>query len=143
MSTKVGRLLVPTDGDVDGAEGFYGTPPLTRIRDYSRDGVLRSLEDSLRRLGLDRVDIALIHNPDDYLSQAADDAYPALAELRSQGVVTAIGAGMNSAAPLTWLVERCWPAPAGWARLAPGTASRWPRRRCASPCATRRSRPPW
>jgi D-threo-aldose 1-dehydrogenase len=107
VSTKVGRLLVPAAGDTEGEEGFHGTPPLTRIRDYSRDGVLRSLEESLRRLGLDRVDIALIHDPDDVLRQAADGAYPALAELRSQGIVTAIGAGMNSAAALTWLVERC------------------------------------
>jgi len=107
VSTKVGRLLVPAVGNADGAEGFYGTPPLTRIRDYSRDGVLRSLEESLRRLGLDRVDIALIHDPDDVLDQAADSAYPALAELRAQGTIRAIGAGMNAAAPLTWLVERC------------------------------------
>jgi D-threo-aldose 1-dehydrogenase len=106
VSTKVGRLLVPATGSVDGADGFYGTPPLTRVRDYSRDGVLRSLEDSLRRLRLDRVDIALIHDPDDHLSQALDEAYPALADLRAQGVVAAIGAGMNSAAPLAWLIER-------------------------------------
>jgi D-threo-aldose 1-dehydrogenase len=107
VSTKVGRLLVPARGDVDGAEGFYGTPPLTRVRDYSRDGVRRSLDDSLVRLGLDRVDIALIHDPDDFMGPAVDQAYPALAELRSQGVVTAVGAGMNSAAALAWLVERC------------------------------------
>jgi aryl-alcohol dehydrogenase-like predicted oxidoreductase len=107
VSTKVGRLLVPAVGDTEGAEGFYGTPPLTRIRDYSRDGVLRSLEESLRRLGLDRVDIALIHDPDDFMIATLDEAYPALAELRAQGVVTAIGAGMNSAAKLTWLAERC------------------------------------
>jgi aryl-alcohol dehydrogenase-like predicted oxidoreductase len=107
VCTKVGRRLVPAAGDVEGAEGFYGTPPLTRVRDYSRDGVLRSLEESLRRLGLDRVDIALIHDPDDFLTQAADGAYPALADLRAQGTVRAIGAGMNSAAALTWLVERC------------------------------------
>ncbi len=107
VSTKVGRLLVPATGPVDGAEEFYGTTPLTRVLDYSRDGVLRSLEDSLRRLRLDRVDIALIHDPDDFMGVALDDAYPALADLRSQGVVGAIGAGMNSAAPLTWLVERC------------------------------------
>jgi aryl-alcohol dehydrogenase-like predicted oxidoreductase len=107
VSTKVGRLLVPATGPVDGTEKFYGTPPLTRVRDYSRDGVHRSLEHSLRRLRLDRVDIALIHDPDDFMSAAVDDAYPALADLRSQGVVGAIGAGMNSAAPLTWLVERC------------------------------------
>jgi D-threo-aldose 1-dehydrogenase len=110
VCTKVGRRLVPADRDVpgvEGAEGFYGTPPLTRIRDYSRDGVRRSLEESLGRLGLDRVDIALIHDPDDFMGQAADEAYPALADLRAQGVVGAIGAGMNPAAPLAWLVERC------------------------------------
>jgi D-threo-aldose 1-dehydrogenase len=107
VSTKVGRLLVPAAGDTEGAEGFYGTSPLTRIRDYSRDGVLRSLEESLRRLGLDRVDIALIHDPDDFMIATLDEAYPALAELRAQGVVTVIGAGMNSAAKLTWLAERC------------------------------------
>jgi Aldo/keto reductase family len=88
-------------------EDFYGTPPLTRVRDYSRDGVRRSLEESLGRLGLDRVDIALIHDPDDFMGQAADETYPALAELRAQGVVRAIGAGMNAAAPLAWLIERC------------------------------------
>ena len=107
VCTKVGRLLVPADEDVEGAEGFYGTPPLTRVRDYSRDGVLRSLEESLRRLGLDRVDIALIHDPDDFMGPALEEAYPALADLRAQGVVRAIGAGMNSAAKLAWLVERC------------------------------------
>jgi D-threo-aldose 1-dehydrogenase len=107
VSTKVGRLLVPATGSVDGAEEFYGTPALSRVRDYSRAGVLASLEGSLRRLRLDRVDIALIHDPDDFMSAARDDAYPALADLRSQGVVGAIGAGMNSAAPLTWLAERC------------------------------------
>jgi D-threo-aldose 1-dehydrogenase len=107
VCTKVGRRLVPADGDVQGAAGFYGTPPLTRVRDYSRDGMRRSLEESLQRLGLDRVDIALIHDPDDFMDQALDDAYPALAELRAQGTVRAIGAGMNSAAALAWLVERC------------------------------------
>ena len=107
VSTKVGRLLVPADGDVKGADEFYATPALTRVRDYSRDGVLRSLEDSLRRLRLDRVDIVLIHDPDDFMTMALDEAYPALAELRAQGVVTAIGAGMNAAAPLAWLAERC------------------------------------
>jgi D-threo-aldose 1-dehydrogenase len=93
VCTKVGRRLVPADGEMQGAEGFYGTPPLTRVRDYSRDGVRRSLEESLGRLGLDRVDIVLIHDPDDFIRQAADEAYPALAELRAQGFVGAIGAG--------------------------------------------------
>ena len=67
----------------------------------------RSLEESLERLGLDRVDIVLVHDPDDFMEQAADQAYPALAELRAQGTVRAVGAGMNSATALAWLVERC------------------------------------
>ena len=107
VSTKVGRRLVPATGDVQGEDGFYGIPPLTRVRDYSGDGVRRSLEESLERLGLDRVDIVLIHDPDDFMEQAADEAYPALAELRAQGTVRALGAGMNSAVALAWLVERC------------------------------------
>jgi D-threo-aldose 1-dehydrogenase len=106
LSTKVGRLLVPADGDVDGAEGFYGTPRLSRVRDYSRDGVLASLEASLGRLGTDRIDIALIHDPDDHLAEALDGAYPVLAELRSAGVIGAIGVGMNHAALIEWFVAR-------------------------------------
>jgi aryl-alcohol dehydrogenase-like predicted oxidoreductase len=106
VSTKVGRRLVPASGPVDGADGFYGTPALSRVRDYGRDGVLASLEDSLRRLRLDRVDIALIHDPDDFMTEALDGAYPALAGLRDAGVVGAIGVGMNAAAPLAWFVSR-------------------------------------
>ena len=106
VSTKVGRRLVP-DADGERAAEFWGTPSLTRVRDYSCDGVRRSLEESLQRLGLDRVDIALIHDPDDFLAQAADEAYPALADLRAQGVIGAVGAGMNDSAPLAWLLERC------------------------------------
>lgn len=105
LSTKVGRRLVPATGPTDGVDDFYGTPRLSRVRDYSADGVKRTLEDSLTRLRLDRVDIALIHDPDDYLIAAADSAYPALVELRDQGVIRAIGAGMNSAQALAWLVE--------------------------------------
>jgi D-threo-aldose 1-dehydrogenase len=75
VSTKVGRRLVPAAGPVDGAEQFYDTPALSRVRDYSADGTLRSLEDSLRRLRLDQVDIALIHDPDDHMAEALDGAY--------------------------------------------------------------------
>src|ERR1700733_1268844 len=106
LCTKVGRRLVPAAGDVDGAEGFYGTPRLTRVRDYSRDGVLASLEGSLRRLGTDRVDIVLIHDPDDHGPEALDGAYPALADLRAQGVITAVGVGMNQTEMLEWFLPR-------------------------------------
>jgi D-threo-aldose 1-dehydrogenase len=107
VSTKVGRRLVPATGPVDGAEQFYGTPALSRVRDYSADGALRSLEDSLRRLRLDRVDIALIHDPDDHMAEALDGAYPALARLRADGTVGAIGIGVNSVPVAEWFVSRC------------------------------------
>ena len=107
VSTKVGRVLVPAADTADGAEGFYGTPALTRVLDYSGDGVLRSLEDSLRRLRLDRVDIALIHDPDEHTAEALESAYPALARLRSQGVIGAVGVGVNSAPLAEWFVTRC------------------------------------
>ncbi|WP_055479893.1 aldo/keto reductase [Sphaerimonospora mesophila] len=102
VSTKVGRVLVPGEGE---EEGFPGRTGHVRVRDYSRDGVLRSLEDSLERTGLDRFDLVFIHDPDDHWEQAAGQAYPALAELRDQGVVGAIGAGMNQAEMLTRFVR--------------------------------------
>jgi D-threo-aldose 1-dehydrogenase len=102
LSTKVGRLLVP-DPDATGLDpqGFAVPATTRREWDFSRDGVLRSLEESLERLGLERVDIVLIHDPDDHERQAFEEAYPALHELRDQGVVGAIGAGMNQSAMLT------------------------------------------
>jgi D-threo-aldose 1-dehydrogenase len=71
------------------------------VFDFSRDGVLRSFEESLRRLKLDRVDILLVHDPDDNEQQALAHAFPALAELRAQGVIGAIGSGMNQ-----WQMEQ-------------------------------------
>ena len=96
VSSKVGRLLVPNEhpqGTDD--EGFAVPDSLRRRWDFSRDGVLRSIEATLERTGLDRLDIVYVHDPDEHWRQAADQAMPALAELRDQGVVGAIGAGMN------------------------------------------------
>jgi D-threo-aldose 1-dehydrogenase len=107
ISTKVGRLLEPAG--VAGTpgrdtEGFAVPARYVRRFDFSADGVRRSLEGSLRRLGLDRVDIALIHDPDDHGEQALREAYPALEKLRSEGTVKAIGVGMNEVALLTRFV---------------------------------------
>ncbi|HET9143292.1 aldo/keto reductase [Actinophytocola sp.] len=96
LCTKVGRLLVPSPelaGQRD--ESFDVPAAYRRVWDFSADGVRRSLESSVDRLGVDRVDVVLLHDPDDHWQQAIDEAYPALHELRAQGVVGAIGAGMN------------------------------------------------
>jgi D-threo-aldose 1-dehydrogenase len=92
LSTKVGRLL-RAGGEPDAV--FEGALPLEPVFDFSFDGVLRSLDESLERLGLDRVDVVYIHDPDDYFDQALAGAYPALERLRGEGVVRAIGVGMN------------------------------------------------
>jgi D-threo-aldose 1-dehydrogenase len=106
LSTKVGRLVRPlAPGETADPEGFADTPPAKRVWDFSGDGVRRSLEESLERLGLDRVDIVLVHDPDDHEREASEQAFPALAELRHQGVVRAIGAGMNQAEMLTRFVR--------------------------------------
>ena len=101
ISSKVGRLLVPNEHPRGAdTEGFAVPDDLRRQWDFSRDGVLRSIEASLERTGLDHLDVVYLHDPDDHWRQAADEAMPALAELRDQGVVGAIGAGMNRSAML-------------------------------------------
>lgn len=109
LSTKVGRLLVPDPhgtGRTDD-EGFVVPATTRRQWDFSRDGVLRSVEESLVRLGLDRIDVAYLHDPDDHWGAASTTGVGALIELRDQGVLRAVGAGMNQSAMLTELVRRC------------------------------------
>ena len=117
LSTKVGRLVRKSDEigpdderdhqRFDGRDdAFYVIPGPERIVfDYSADGVRRSIEESLNRLGLERIDIALIHDPDDHWQAALDGAYPALARLREQGLIRAVGAGMNQSEMLTRFVR--------------------------------------
>ena len=95
ISTKVGRVLDPVPPDRVGTLAGPGPQDVDGVFNFSRDGVLRSIDESLERLKLDRVDILLIHDPDNHYDQAFEEAYKTLADLRSQGVVTAIGAGMN------------------------------------------------
>lgn len=100
VSTKVGRLLT-SEGGADPDSIFKGAPALRPVFDFSADGVARSLEDSLRRLGRSRVDIVHVHDPDDHEDQALRETIPALMRWRDEGVVGAIGVGMNQAEMLT------------------------------------------
>jgi len=105
LSTKVGRVLVPQDpaGRMD--ESFEVPATHRRVWDFSREGVLRSVDDSLTRIGVDRIDVLFLHDAEDHFEAALRDGYPALAELRAQGIVGAIGAGMYHTGKLTRLVQ--------------------------------------
>jgi D-threo-aldose 1-dehydrogenase len=105
LSTKVGRLLVPQDPAGRKDEAFEVPATHRRVWDFSRDGIRRSVEDSLVRLGLDRIDVVYLHDAEEHFDTALRDGYPALAELRAEGVVGAIGAGMYHSAMLTELVR--------------------------------------
>lgn len=98
LSTKVGRLLrpnpEPTPWDDD---GFAVPGDLHRVWDFTADGVRRSLDESLDRLGLDRVDIVYAHDPEMHTATSGQEALEALAELRAEGAIRAIGVGTNSA----------------------------------------------
>lgn len=106
VATKVGRLLRRDPSpdlalDLAAPQLFKSSTGLTPVYDYSYDATLTCLEESLQRLGLDRIDIVYIHDPDDFYDDALGGAYRALHELRDQGVVRAIGVGMNQAEMLT------------------------------------------
>ncbi len=100
LATKVGRLLragaPPDPSQFHEGEPFYKvTSPLNPVFDFRYDGVMRSVEESLRRLGLDRLDILHIHDPDAHYEEALTGAYPALDRLRREGTIAAAGVGMN------------------------------------------------
>jgi D-threo-aldose 1-dehydrogenase len=109
LSTKVGRWMTPL-GEGETVEGWRsGGLPFKATFDYSRDGTLRSLEQSLLRLGMARIDVALIHDVDVWTHGSQAEAerrfketmagcYPALVELRRAGVIRAIGVGLNETA---------------------------------------------
>jgi D-threo-aldose 1-dehydrogenase len=102
VATKVGRLL---EAGPPGDTIFAAMPPVRPVYDYSADGIRRSLDDSLARLGLDRVDVLHVHDPDHHETDALRGAFPALRRLRDEGVIGAIGAGMNQSAMLTRFVR--------------------------------------
>ena len=96
LASKVGRLL-RADAPPEPGQSFRGTPPVNPMFDFSYDGVLRSVHESLERLRLERIDILHIHDPDDHFEEALHGAYKALDHLRSEGLIRAVGAGMNQA----------------------------------------------
>jgi aryl-alcohol dehydrogenase-like predicted oxidoreductase len=105
LATKVGRLLEPGGADVqDIWPEAAGTGVAPRL-DFSYAAVRKSLEESLARLGLDRVDVLHIHDPDDHFDEALAGTYQALVELRADGVIGAISAGMNQAPMLARFVR--------------------------------------
>ena len=110
ISTKVGRWLRPERSEQVDRGQFVGGLNFQTVYDYSYDGTMRALEQSYQRLGMDRIDIALIHDVDIWthgsaeayerrFRQAVDGAYRALDELRRSGVLRAIGVGINEVAP--------------------------------------------
>ncbi len=118
ISTKVGRLLkaVPPERR-DGVGRWFDVPNRIEVYDYTYDGLMRSFEFSLERLGLDRIDILYIHDLDVFShgSREAVDArigelmrsgYFALMSLRSQGVIKAFGAGLNEWQACQMLAEK-------------------------------------
>ncbi|WP_432042993.1 aldo/keto reductase [Streptomyces cadmiisoli] len=109
VSTKVGRLLVPSPETAHQEDdgGFAVPAAFRRTWDFSRDGILRSLEGSLERLGLDHVDIVYLHDPDDHWPEASTTGISTLIELRERGLVKAVGVGMNQAEMLTRFIRHC------------------------------------
>jgi D-threo-aldose 1-dehydrogenase len=118
LSSKIGRLLrAATPETRDGIGKWFEVPSRTEVYDYSYDGVMRSLEFSLERLGVDRIDILYAHDLDTFnhgsqkaldarLTELIEGGYKALMELRDQGVIRAFGAGVNEWQPCQWLAER-------------------------------------
>lgn len=118
LSTKIGRLLKTcAPEERNGIGKWFEVPTRKEVYDYSYDGVMRSVEFSLERLGVDRIDILFAHDLDvfNHKSQAALDArlkelmeggYKALVKLRDDGVIKAFGAGINEWQPCQWMAER-------------------------------------
>lgn len=107
ISSKVGRLLEPSPEMADQLDdhGFVVPAAWQRRFDFSRTAILRSVEESLIRLNSDYLDIAYLHDPDDHWGQASTEGIDTLIALREQGVVRAIGAGMNQSSMLTRLAR--------------------------------------
>jgi D-threo-aldose 1-dehydrogenase len=103
LSTKVGRRLEPGGGD--GQQFWAEDAAFAPVWDFSADGTRRAYSESLERLGLDRADVLHLHDPDEHFAEALSGALPALRELRAEGRVGAVSAGMNQAPMLADFVR--------------------------------------
>ncbi len=118
LSTKVGRLLTPATPETRDAIGkFFDVPSRKEVFAYDYDGVMRSVEFSMERLGVDRIDVLLAHDLDvfshgsqevldGHLETFISGGYKALLSLREQGVIAGIGAGVNEWQSCQWMAER-------------------------------------
>ena len=140
LSTKVGRLLRPSQQRGTGADGRMAPLPFDVVYDYSYDGIMRSVEDSHQRLGLAKIDILYVHDigayqhgPETHASHMRvlkDSGYRALDELKSSGVVSAIGIGVNEREVLS----RRSSSPTGTCSCSPAATRCWSRRRWMMCC---------
>jgi len=105
LCSKVGRLLRRTEGPRP-PSAFVDPPDVDPAFDFTADGVRRSLDESLVRLGVDRLDVVHLHDPDHHERVALEESFPALIRLRDEGVINRIGCGMNQWRMLTRFVER-------------------------------------
>ena len=118
LSTKIGRILTATRPEQrDGFGKWFDVPARREVYDYTYDGVMRSIEFSLERLGIDRIDILFAHDLDIFnhgtqevldakLNEFMNGGYNALLSLREQGTIKAFGAGVNEWQPCQWMAER-------------------------------------
>ncbi|MCL2553258.1 MAG: aldo/keto reductase, partial [Actinomycetia bacterium] len=105
LSTKVGRRLRDLEpGEEVDEQGYVDNPRRARVRDFTPDGIRATLEGSLERLGVDAVDIVYLHDVEDHLDAVRGGGFAALADLRDQGMVKAVGFGMNYSGVLAELV---------------------------------------
>jgi D-threo-aldose 1-dehydrogenase len=95
LCTKVGWLLRMPERGAFETSNFKDTPPERPIFDFTYDGVMICVEESLKRLGVEQIDVLHIHDPDDHFTNAITGAYKALDKLRSEGAIGAVGVGMN------------------------------------------------
>lgn len=106
LSTKVGRVLVPSEEKEINPSYWVEAPKMKAVFDFSAEGTRKSLERSRKRLKMDKFDVLLLHDCDDYVEDALRYSYPVLSKLRERGEVDAIGAGLNSYSTALRLARR-------------------------------------